>query len=238
MEKGIIVKDLCKKFGSKKALNHVSFHIEKGMFGLLGKNGAGKTTLMRILTTLLQKSSGQVIINGKSIEEAKAIRKIVGYLPQQFFLYPNMTVYEAMDYLGVLSNMSKKNRKEEIPIVLEKVNLKECHNVKVKALSGGMRQRLGIAQAILHDPEVLIVDEPTANLDPEERVRFRNLLQELGDHRIILLSTHIVEDVEKTCESIAILNEGSISYQGGLKAFINQNEGLEQAYMEHIGGLL
>lgn len=142
-----------------------------------------------------------------------------------FSMYPNMTVYEAMDYLGVLSGMSKALRKKSIPKLLEKVNLLDHQKTKVKALSGGMKRRLGIAQAILHNPRILIVDEPTAGLDPEERVRFRNLLCEIAEERIVILSTHIVGDIEATCEQIAVLNEGEFLYQGTVSGLIEMADG-------------
>ena len=148
--------------------------------------------------------------------------KMIGYLPQDFNMYGNMTAYEAMDYLGVLSGMSRSRRQERIGILLEKVNLQEERKTKVRAMSGGMRRRLGIAQAILHDPKVLIVDEPTAGLDPEERVRFRNLLCELAEERIVILSTHIVGDIEATCEDIAILNHGRILYKGTVEQLLHE----------------
>ncbi len=236
MKAEINIQNLTKSFGPTKALNGVSLQLEKGMFGLLGRNGAGKTTLMRILTTLLNPSSGTVSVCGIPIHQAKEVRGLIGYLPQDFSMYPSMSVYEAMDYLGVLSNLSKNTRYERIAHLLQMVNLHDCKKIKVKALSGGMRRRLGIAQAILHDPKVLIVDEPTAGLDPEERVRFRNLLCDIAEDRIVMLSTHIVEDIEKTCENIAILDKGSLIYNGTLKAFIGTEDGLEAAYMKQMGG--
>jgi len=236
MKSEIKISGLSKNYGDKQALKAVSLHLEKGMFGLLGRNGAGKTTLMRILTTLLNKSAGEISICGIPVERVQEIRKIVGYLPQDFSCYPNMNVYEAMDYLGTLSGLEKKKRKERIFKLLQEVNLSDCHKVKVKALSGGMKRRLGIAQALLHEPKVLIVDEPTAGLDPEERVRFRNLLGEVARDKIVMLSTHIVEDIEKTCENIAILEEGEIIYNGSLKTFIGASKGLEEAYMLKMGG--
>ena len=163
------------------------------MFGLLGRNGAGKTTLMKVLATLLKKQSGEVTICGIPVEEAAKVRRITGYLPQDFSMYPNMGVYEAMDYLGALSGLSRQARKERIPVLLKKVNLQDEYRTKVRALSGGMKRRLGIAQAILHEPKVLIVDEPTAGLDPEERVRFRNLLCEIAEERIVILSIILSE---------------------------------------------
>jgi ABC-2 type transport system ATP-binding protein len=234
MKTEIIIENLSKNFNEVRALKNVSLHIEKGMFGLIGRNGAGKTTLMRILATLLNKSGGNVSVCGVPAENPKEIRKLIGYLPQDFSVYPNMRVYEAMDYLGVLSGLSKPVRKERITELLGKVNLSSSRRLKVKALSGGMKRRLGIAQALLHDPQVLIVDEPTAGLDPEERVRFRNLLCEIAGERIVLLSTHIVEDIEKTCEKIAILNRGELIYNGTLHDFIGEEKSLEDAYMKKM----
>jgi ABC-2 type transport system ATP-binding protein len=213
-EKLIEIQNLSKFYGKKQALDTVSLSIGKGMFGLLGRNGAGKTTIMKILATLLHKSGGTVTVCGVDLEKAKEVRRMVGYLPQDFSMYPGMTVYEAMDYLGVLSELDGPTRKKRIPELLNRVNLGDNSKTKVKALSGGMRRRLGIAQAILHDTKVLIVDEPTAGLDPEERVRFRNLLCELAENRIVLLSTHIVGDIEATCEKIAILDEGKLLFTG------------------------
>jgi len=236
MKTEIIINNLSKKYGEKRALNGVSLHIETGMFGLLGRNGAGKTTLMRIVATILSKSNGNVTVCGFDISDATEIRKLVGYLPQEFSMYSNMTVYEVMDYLGVLSELPKKTRQEKIPTLLKRVNLDDCHKVRVKALSGGMKRRLGIAQAILHDPKILIVDEPTAGLDPEERVRFRELLCEIAENRIVILSTHIVEDIEKTCEKIAVLDKGEIVFNGLLSAFIGTETSLEDAYMKQMGG--
>lgn len=232
----ITIENLSKNFGQKQALHQVSLHLEPGMYGLLGRNGAGKTTLMRILSTLLNKSSGTVTVCGIPVEQAKKVRPLIGYLPQDFSMYPGMSVYEAMDYLGTLSDLSKAERSERIPMLLQKVNLDDCRKLKIKALSGGMKRRLGIAQALLHDPRILIVDEPTAGLDPEERIRFRNLLCEIAEGRIVILSTHIVEDIEKTCQNIAILDKGQIIYQGSLQHFIGDEQSLEDAYMKRMGG--
>ncbi len=225
MKLKIQVKDLDKYYGKKHALDHVNLTIGPGMFGLLGRNGAGKTTLMKTLATLLKKQHGQVKICGIPLEEAAQVRRITGYLPQDFSMYPNMTVYQAMDYLGVLSGLPKKIRKKRIPQLLEKVNLWEDRGKRVKALSGGMRRRLGIAQAILHEPKVLIVDEPTAGLDPEERVRFRNLLGEMAQDRIVILSTHIVGDIEAACEDIAVMDEGKILFRGTVEELVDTARG-------------
>lgn len=214
MDTRIEIKDLSKNFGRKQALSHVNLEIGQGMFGLLGPNGAGKTTLMKIITTLTKKSSGEVKLCGIPVEECGKIRKMIGYLPQDFSMYGNMGAYEALDYLAVLSGMNKKERAERVTEMLEKVNLGEQRKTKVKAMSGGMKRRLGIAQAMIHNPKIIVVDEPTAGLDPEERVRFRNLLCEIARERIVILSTHIVGDIEATCENIAVLDKGEILFQG------------------------
>lgn len=225
MSTTIKIRDLNQFYGKKQALKGVNLTIETGMFGLLGRNGAGKTTLMKVLAALLPKTEGEVSVCGRDIKKAQEVRKITGYLPQEFSMYPNMTVYEAMDYLGVLSGLSKSERKQRIPELLERVNLQDDRRKKVKALSGGMKRRLGIAQAILHNPQVLIVDEPTAGLDPEERVRFRNLLCETAEERIVILSTHIVGDIEATCENIAVLDEGEMIYKGTVSELTRMAEG-------------
>lgn len=221
----IEIKDLNKFYGKKQALNNVNLTINNGMFGLLGRNGAGKTTLMKIISTILPKNSGTITICDIPVENSNKIREIIGYLPQNFSMYGNMNVYEAMDYLGVLSGMSKENRKKRIPVLLEKVNLQNNLNTKVKAMSGGMKQRLGIAQAILHEPKVIIVDEPTAGLDPEERVRFRNLLCEVAEDKIVILSTHIVGDIEAACENIAVMDNGKILYNGTVEKLLDNANG-------------
>ncbi len=211
----IEINNLIKNYGKTKALDNISLEVEQGMYGLLGPNGAGKTTLMRILTTLIPKTAGEVKINGIDIGKKRKIREIIGYLPQEFSVYPSFTVYETMDYLALLSGIEpRKKRKSIIIELLEQVNLYKQQKMKVKALSGGMKRRLGIAQALLNDPGILIVDEPTAGLDPEERIRFRNLLSEFAEGRVVILSTHIVEDVEYSCENLAILKEGKLVYAG------------------------
>lgn len=225
MNNSIEIKNLNKFYGRKQALKDVNLSIKQGMFGLLGRNGAGKTTLMKTLATLLQKKDGEITVCGVPIENAKEVRKIIGYLPQEFSMYPSMSVVEAMNYLGILSGLSAAERKERTEMLLEKVNLTEHKNKKVKALSGGMKRRLGIAQALLNNPKVLIVDEPTAGLDPEERVRFRNLLSEIAEDRIVILSTHIAGDIEATCEDIAILNDGMVLYSGTVDKLLGAAEG-------------
>lgn len=221
----IQIRNVNKYYGRKQALKDVNLTIHQGMFGLLGRNGAGKTTLMKTLATLHCKKNGVITVCGIPIERAKEIRSITGYLPQDFSMYPSMTVEESLDYLGALSGMGKELRRKRIRLLLKRVNLTDQKHKKIKALSGGMKRRLGIAQALLHDPKVLIVDEPTAGLDPEERIRFRNLLCEVAEERIVILSTHIVGDIEATCEDIAIMNEGKILWQGTVSELLQNAEG-------------
>lgn len=211
----LIINHLTKTYGSKQALQDISFRVGEGIHGLLGPNGAGKTTLMRLLATLLTPSSGTVEIGGVPLRDKARVRELVGYLPQEFAFYPGMSVYEAMDYLALLSGIAgRSERKRRIDDLLEQVNLTEQRRTKVKALSGGMKRRLGVAQAMVHEPKLLIVDEPTAGLDPEERIRFRRLLGRFAEGRIVLLSTHVVEDVESTCEQMTVLQKGSLRYHG------------------------
>ena len=221
----IVIDNLSKKYGKKEAIKNLSLTIPSGMYGLLGRNGAGKTSLMRILATLSVPTSGDVWMNGVSIKETMKIREMVGYLPQDFSMYRSMTVFGAMDYLGLLSNIPDRIRKERIDHLLEKVNLEDNVKTKVKALSGGMKRRLGIAQALLHNPQILIVDEPTAGLDPEERIRFRNLLSDFADDRIVPLSTHIASDIESTCNGVAVLNNGRLIFHGNTEKLIQQADG-------------
>lgn len=221
----IEIKHVSKFYGKKQALKDVSLTVPRGMFGLLGRNGAGKTTLMKTLAALHSKQAGSITVCGIPVENAREIRRITGYLPQDFSMYPTMTVEESLDYLGLLSGLDAKLRKERIGMLLKQVNLEQQRRQKVRALSGGMKRRLGIAQALLHDPKVLIVDEPTAGLDPEQRIRFRNLLSEVAEDRIVVLSTHIVGDIEATCEDIAILNEGEILWKGTVAQLIQEAEG-------------
>ena len=221
----IEIRNVDKFYGRKQALYNINLTIEQGMFGLLGRNGAGKTTLMKTLATLHRKKSGNITVCGIPIEQAKEIRGITGYLPQDFSMYPTMTVEESLYYLGILSGMEKEECRKRAETLLNRVNLADARKKKVKALSGGMKRRLGIAQALLHNPKVLIVDEPTAGLDPEERIRFRNLLCEMAEERIVILSTHIVGDIEATCEDIAIMNEGRILWQGTVSKLLSEANG-------------
>lgn len=221
----IIIKGLSKSYdGKKDALNSLDLVIPNGMFGILGRNGSGKSTLMNIIATILQPSKGTVTINGIEIKNSQKIRQMIGYLPQDFDFYPNMKVSEVLYYLGFLSKINQTDFDKYVDLILRKVNLIDYKNKKVKSLSGGMKKRLGIAQAILHDPKVIIVDEPTAGLDPEERVRLRNLLSDLAENKIVIISTHIVSDIESTCNRIAILDKGSLVYKGDIPSLIQQSD--------------
>lgn len=214
----------------------MSLELGPGLHGLLGRNGAGKTTLMRTMVGLLPVREGKISLCGVSVKNLREVRKLIGYLPQEFSLYPNMKVYEVLDYIGVLSNMSKRERQTRIDELLERVNLTKERTKKVKSLSGGMKRRLGMAQALLHNPRILIADEPTVGLDPEERVRLRNLLVDEARDKIVILSTHIVEDIEAACEDVAILDEGKLIYDGSISGLIKKThtDGIEEAYLKVI----
>lgn len=216
----IEIRNLSKSYGRKVVLKDVNLSIQQGMYGLLGRNGAGKTTLMKIIVTLAQASEGDILIDDIPISDVKRLRTIIGYLPQNFSMYPEMRVCETLQYLGALAGISKNEISKRIHELLIAVNLENEMNVKVRDLSGGMRQRLGIAQALLNNPRVLVVDEPTAGLDPEERIRFRNLLCEVSENKMVILSTHIAQDIENTCQNVAVLNSGEIVYNGNLNKLI------------------
>jgi len=208
----IEIHSLQKKFGSHVVLNDITATIDKGMYGLLGRNGAGKTTLMKVLVTLLKSSGGHVKMNGVSIKETKQIRKMIGYLPQNFSFYPNMTIYDSMKYMAALSHTPVSLQDTNIPLLLQKVNLWDRKNMKIRTLSGGMVRRLGIAQALLNNPAILIVDEPTNGLDPEERLRIYNLLGEYAEDRIVIVSTHIASDIESVCTRVGVLDSGRMIF--------------------------
>ncbi|MFC2141638.1 ABC transporter ATP-binding protein [Acidobacteriota bacterium] len=225
----ISVSQLSKRYrGGKLALKDIDLDIPKGLFGLLGPNGAGKTTLMRILVTLLKPSSGQVKIDDLDIRKnRKEIRKQIGYLPQDFSVFSRLTVWEFMDYSACLNGiMSKNQRRDRIDTLLEAVGLFEARDRLTGKLSGGMKRRLGIAQTLIGDPPLLVVDEPTVGLDPEERIRFRNLMSDLSTQdRIILLSTHIVGDISSTCETIALMDLGRVIFHGAPSDLVDSARG-------------
>ena len=199
-----------------QALDHVNLQIESGLFGLLGPNGAGKTTLMRVLTTLLKPTGGMARVFGHDVvNEAAQVRSILGYLPQDFQTYSQLKAWEVLDYYAILNGMTaRKPRRARIEEVLHLVGLAEKRNRRAGQLSGGMYRRLGVAQALLTDTKLLIFDEPTAGLDPAQRVRFRNFLSELSRNRIVVLSTHIVADIGSVCDKLAVLNHGQIAFVG------------------------
>ncbi|MBU2967804.1 MULTISPECIES: ABC transporter ATP-binding protein [unclassified Pseudoalteromonas] len=199
-----------------KALDDVNLEIPKGMFGLLGPNGAGKSSLMRTIATLQQADKGSINFDGIDVfADPQALRQRLGYLPQDFGVYPRISAYELLDHMAILKGIKNKGeRKEAVEGLLAHTNLYQHRKNAVSGFSGGMRQRFGIAQALLGDPDLLIVDEPTAGLDPEERNRFHNLLVSLGEQKAIILSTHIVEDVSELCPNMAVLASGKIVLQG------------------------
>src|SRR6266566_869536 len=215
--------------GGVHALVDVDLSIPSGMYGLLGPNGAGKTTLMRILAGILRPTSGSLQVgehDGDTERGRTAIKRVLGYLPQDLGVYPDLSAREFLDYIGILKGMDeRKIRQRRVEELLEVVSLANVANRKLKTFSGGMKRRIGIAQALLNDPELLIVDEPTAGLDPEERIRFRNLLSDLGGDRTVLLSTHIVEDIAQTCQKLAIMKDGHIIFQGTVADLLSKAPG-------------
>ena len=208
------------------ALRSFSLELKPGVLGLLGPNGAGKTTLMSILATITKASKGRVLWDGVDIARSPdALRTVLGYLPQDFGVYPNLNAVEFLEYLAAVKGLDAVSSKRRIEELLSLVNLPEARKRPLGGFSGGMKQRVGIAQALLNDPELLIVDEPTAGLDPEERVRFRNLLSELSGERIVILSTHIVSDVEATATDIALIERGSLVAHATPEALLQLVEG-------------
>jgi ABC-type multidrug transport system ATPase subunit len=211
-----------------QALKDINLEFGTGMFGLLGPNGAGKSTLMRILVTLMKPTSGSVFVDGKDIQEhRKEIRSMLGYLPQDFRFFTALKTWEFLDYSGSLAGMkNKKKRLAEVDRLLDQVGLLEVRDRQANRLSGGMKRRLGIAQALIGDPRIIVVDEPTTGLDPDERIRFRNILSHLSQHDVtIILSTHIVGDISSTCQGMALLNRGELVFSGSPENLVKQAEG-------------
>jgi ABC-2 type transport system ATP-binding protein len=210
-----------------KALDNVTLSIPQGMYGLLGQNGAGKSTLMRTIATLQDADSGSAMLGSIDVlRDHEAVRRRLGYLPQDFGVYPRISTFDMLDHLALLKGVTKGGeRKRLVEAMLNKVNLYEHRKKALASFSGGMRQRFGIAQALIGNPQLLIVDEPTAGLDPGERNRFYNLLAEVGESVIVILSTHIVEDVLELCSKMAIIHKGSVLYEGGPDAAVDALEG-------------
>lgn len=209
--------NLTKRFGDFKAVDDMNIRITNGVYGLLGVNGAGKTTLMRMICTLLTPTSGQILCDGKDILKMEGeYRNLLGYLPQEFGFYPEFAVKDYLLYIASLKGIRPVVAKKRVKELLVQVGLSKAANKKMKKLSGGMKRRVGIAQAILNNPKILILDEPTAGLDPTERVRFRNLISELSEERIVILSTHIVSDVEYIANEIWLMKDGRMVQQGSL----------------------
>jgi ABC-2 type transport system ATP-binding protein len=210
------------------ALKDVNLEFGNGMFGLLGPNGAGKSSLMRILVTLMKPSSGLVLVDGKDIQNnRKELRSILGYLPQDFRFFTSLKTWEFLDYSGSLAGLkNKKERIAEVDRLLDQVGLLEVRDRQANRLSGGMKRRLGIAQALIGNPKIIVVDEPTTGLDPDERIRFRNILSQLSQHDVtIILSTHIVGDISSTCQGMALLNKGELVFTGSPEALVKHAEG-------------
>lgn len=214
--------NLTKCFGDFKAVDDMNLKITNGVYGLLGVNGAGKTTLMKMLCTLLTPTSGQILCDGKDIRKMEGeYRSQLGYLPQEFGYYPDFTVKDYLLYIASLKGLRPAIAKKRVLELLEQVGLTKAVNRRMKKLSGGMKRRVGIAQAILNDPEILILDEPTAGLDPTERVRFRNLISRLSEDRIVILSTHIVSDVEYIANEIWLMKDGRLLQRGSLNEILD-----------------
>ena len=213
---------LTKEFGDFTAVNHINLTMTNGVYGLLGVNGAGKTTLMRMLCTLLKPTSGTICCNGKDIFNMDSeYRKLLGYLPQDFGFYPEFTVEDYLLYIAALKGIRPVVAKKRVKELISKVGLSKAAHKKMKKLSGGMKRRAGIAQAMLNNPKILILDEPTAGLDPNERIRFRNLISELSEDRLVLLSTHIVSDIEHIANEIWLMKDGEVLHKGSIEELIN-----------------
>lgn len=223
------INNLTKEFGGFTAVDHLNLTMENGVYGLLGVNGAGKTTFMKMLCTLLTPTEGEIRCNGREIREMDGeYRKILGYLPQDFGFYPEFSVQDYLLYIAALKGLRPVVAKRRARELIEKTGLAKAAKKKMRALSGGMKRRAGIAQAMLNNPKILVLDEPTAGLDPKERVRFRDMIAELGKDRIVILSTHIVSDVEEIADWIFLMKQGQFIAQGTLMD-------LKEHYLEVAG---
>ena len=217
----LIISDVTKEFDGFKAVDHFSLSLSCGVYGLLGVNGAGKTTLMRMLVTLMKPTTGRITWDGEDIFAMEGrYRNLLGYLPQDFGYYPDFSVYDYLMYIAALKGIRPAVAKQRVKKLLRQVGLAEARHKKMKTLSGGMKRRAGIAQAMLNNPKILILDEPTAGLDPSERIRFRNLISELSEDRIVLLSTHIVSDIAYIADDILLMKDGQLAISGTAEALI------------------
>ncbi len=220
------IKNLTKSFAKKNANNNITLTLENGVYGLLGPNGAGKTTLMKQIVTLTKPTSGEIIYNGKSIyEKEDEYRNIIGYLPQEFGAYKNFTAKQFLKYVAALKGIDKKSACKKIDELLNLVGLFEVRNKAVGKFSGGMKRRVGIAQVLLNDPQIVVLDEPTAGLDPQERARFRNLIAEISKDKIIILSTHIISDIEAVARETIMIKNGSVIIKGNHKDILDGMNG-------------
>lgn len=227
----LVIDRVSKQYKNHIAVDRISIKLRKGVYGLLGENGAGKTTLMRMICGILKPDSGTISLDGMDVSEEN-YRAALGYLPQDFGYYPEFTGQDFLLYMSALKGLSKPQAKRKAEQLLHLVSLQDAAAKKIKTYSGGMKQRLGIAQALLGQPELLVLDEPTAGLDPKERVRFRNLIRDLGKESIVLLSTHIVSDIEHIADTVLIMRDGQLIYQDRW----NDGKGsLEDFYLQHIG---
>lgn len=229
----LVIDRVSKQYKNHIAVDRISLKLQKGVYGLLGENGAGKTTLMRMICGILKPTSGTITYDGMDAGE-ESYRAVLGYLPQDFGYYPEFTGQDFLLYMASLKGLPKPLAKQRTAELLQLVGLQDTAKKKMKTYSGGMKQRLGIAQALLNRPKLLVVDEPTAGLDPKERVRFRDLMENLGKESIVLLSTHIVSDIEHIADTVLIMKAGRLIFQDKW----NENrEGLEDFYLRHIGGI-
>ena len=222
------IKNLSIKYlkSKNKSLDNINMSIEKGIFGLLGENGAGKTTLLKTLATVLPVQEGIINIGGYDIsKDVEIVREHIGYLPQKFDFFDSLTVYEMLDYIALLKNVKKEDREHEITLLIQKFNLQDKTNSKIKNLSGGMRQRLAISQTLIGESKLVILDEPTVGLDPNERLRFRNIINDKIGERTVIISTHIISDIAMLCNNIGIMKNGKIVYCGSVDNLLELAEG-------------
>lgn len=226
----LILDRISKQYQNKIAVDRISLKLQKGVYGLLGANGAGKTTLMRMICGILQPTGGTITFDGLDVS-CEDYRSILGYLPQDFGYYPDFTGMDFLLYMAALKGLPKSHARRRAAQLLELVDLRDKARKKVRTYSGGMKQRLGIAQALLNEPKLLVLDEPTAGLDPKERVRFRNLIAEIGKDNIVLLSTHILSDIEHIADTVLMMKRGQLIYQGRHE---DGQEDLEAFYMEQF----